>query len=240
MGTSGAGKSTLLNLIARFYDPTSGTVRFDGRDLREYRLEHVYRQLAIVTQEPLLFSATIRDNILCGRPSATPRELEAAARAAEIHDEIEALPEGYDTVVGIGGRSLSGGQAQRINIARALLKNAGILLLDEPTSNLDSIADLKVRRALAQLIAEPTTFLISHRLSTLGEVDRVLVLESGRCVGLGTHAELQRDCPLYQRLWKAQQVNGFPPSTTPARSATNPRTAEYPTESMAPDDDVIR
>jgi len=206
MGPSGAGKTTLLNLIARFYDPTRGRVCFDGRDLRDYRVADVYAQLAVVTQEPLLFAGTIRDNILCGRPEASEDELVAAARAAEIHDEIIALPEQYDTVVGIGGQRLSGGQSQRVNIARAILKQAGILLLDEPTSSLDSIADARVRDALGALMREPTTFLVSHRIATLAGVDRILVLDRGRVVGLGSHDELLRDCPLYRRLLDAQQI----------------------------------
>jgi ATP-binding cassette, subfamily B, bacterial MsbA len=205
-GPSGAGKTTLLNLIARFYDPTGGAVRYDARDLRGYTVASVYRQIAIVTQEPLLFAASIRENIRCGRPDASDPEVEDAARAAEIHEEIAALHEGYETVVGVGGRRLSGGQAQRINIARALLKDAGILLLDEPTSSLDSIADVRVRRALARLMREPTTFLVSHRLSTLADADRILVLERGRVVGLGPHEELLESCPLYRSIWDAHQL----------------------------------
>ena len=214
-GPSGAGKTTLLNLIARFYDPSGGTVRYDGRDLRAYTVASVYRQIAIVTQEPLLFAASIRENIRCGRSDASDADVEAAARASEIHDEIEALPAGYDTVVGVGGRRLSGGQAQRINIARALLKDAGILLLDEPTSNLDSIADVRVRRALARLMREPTTFLVSHRLSTLADADRILVLDRGRMAGLGTHEELLASCPLYRSIWDAHQLGEAEPAPAP-------------------------
>ncbi|HKA16301.1 MAG TPA: ABC transporter ATP-binding protein [Myxococcota bacterium] len=205
-GPSGAGKTTLLNLVARFYDPTRGAVRYDGRDLRAYQVASVYRQIAIVTQEPLLFAATIRENIRCGRPDASDAEVESAARSAEIHDEIAALAEGYETVVGVGGRRLSGGQAQRINIARALLKDAAILLLDEPTSSLDSIADIRVRSALARLMRNPTTFLVSHRLSTLADADRILVLDHGRLAGLGKHDELLDTCPLYRSIWEASQL----------------------------------
>src|SRR5262249_7888782 len=153
VGPSGAGKTTLLNLLARFYDPTSGTVRLDGEDLRSFRLRDVYRMLAIVTQDPFLFSTTIRDNILCGRPDASPQEVETAARAAETHDEMLAMPAGYDTVVGQGGRPLSRGEAQRINIARAILKNAPILLLDEATSSLDSYSEARVQLAVDRLVA---------------------------------------------------------------------------------------
>ena len=205
-GPSGAGKTTLLNLIARFYDPSRGVVRYDGRDLRAYQVASIYRQIAIVTQDPLLFATSIRENIRCGRPDASDADVEAAARAAEIHGEIEALAEGYETVVGVGGRRLSGGQAQRINIARALLKDAAILLLDEPTSSLDSIADVRVRQALARLMRDPTTFLVSHRLSTLADVDRILVLERGRLVGFGKHEELLDTCPLYRSIWEASQL----------------------------------
>jgi ABC-type multidrug transport system fused ATPase/permease subunit len=224
-GPSGSGKTTLLNLIARFYDPTSGSVRYDGRDLRDYTLASIYQQIAIVTQEPLLFATSIRDNIRCGRPAASDLEVEAAARAAEIHDEIEALPQGYETVVGVGGRRLSGGQAQRINIARALLKNAGILLLDEPTSSLDSIADVKVRSALSRLMQTPTTFLVSHRLSTLADADRILVLDTGHVAGLGTHEELLVSCELYRSIWEAHQL-GAPGPEPPAATGLTEDEAE--------------
>jgi ABC-type multidrug transport system fused ATPase/permease subunit len=238
-GPSGAGKTTLLNLIARFYDPTSGCVRYDGRDLREYTVESVYRHVAIVTQEPLLFATSIRENIRCGRPDASDAEVESAARASEIHDEIEAMPDGYETVVGVGGRRLSGGQAQRINIARALLKRSGILLLDEPTSSLDSIADVRVRQALARLMQEPTTFLVSHRLSTLADTDRILVLEEGRVAGLGTHSQLLRSCPLYRSIWEAHQL-GESETKSVRAGGTEPPEGEDPFEATAvPDHPAI-
>src|SRR5262249_55969497 len=189
-GPSGSGKTTLLSLVARFYDPSVGAVRFDGRDVREFRLRDVYRQLAIVTQEPFLFAASVRENIRCGRPDASDAEVEDAAHVAEIHEEILALPLGYDTALGVGGRILSGGQAQRINVARAILKNAPILLLDEATSSLDSIAEEKVQRAIDKLMAGRTSFIVAHRLSTLRHADRILVLDQGKCVGLGAHDEL--------------------------------------------------
>jgi ATP-binding cassette, subfamily B, bacterial MsbA len=219
-GPSGSGKTTLLGLVARFYDPTAGAVRLDGRDLREFRLRDVYRQLAIVTQEPFLFAASVRDNICCGRPGASDAEVEAAARIAEMHEEILALPRGYDTTVGVGGRVLSGGQAQRINVARAILKNAPILLLDEATSSLDSIAEEKVQRAIDKLMAGRTSFIVAHRLSTLRHADRILVLDRGQCVGLAPHEELLRDCPLYCRMWETQ-LHGEPePRQTPGSPAT--------------------
>jgi subfamily B ATP-binding cassette protein MsbA len=205
-GPSGAGKTTLLNLVARFYDPTGGTVRVDHRDLRDYRLADVYDKLAIVTQEPFLFASSLAENIAAGRPDASRGEVEAAARAAEIHDEIVEFPEGYDTLIGIGGRGLSGGQAQRVNIARAILKNAPILLLDEATSSLDSLAEAKVQRAIDRLMEGRTTFTVAHRLSTLRHASRILVLDRGTMVGFAPHGELLEACPLYRRLWETQQL----------------------------------
>jgi len=203
-GPSGSGKTTLLNIIARFYDPTRGTVRLDGRDIRELKLEDIYRQIAIVAQDPFLFATSVRENIRCGRPAATDSDVEAAARAAEIHDDIVAMPNGYDTIVGHGERALSRGESQRINIARAVLKNAPILLLDEATSSLDSFAEAKVQRAIDRLAAGRMTIAVAHRLSTLRNATRILVIESGRVAGLGTHAELLAGCAAYRRLWEAQ------------------------------------
>jgi subfamily B ATP-binding cassette protein MsbA len=204
VGPSGSGKTTLLNLIARFYDPTAGSVLFDGVDVRELRLADVHEKMAIVTQDPFLFTTTLADNIARGRPGATAAEIETAARAAEIHEEIEAMPEGYQTLVGHGGRPLSRGEAQRVNIARALLKNAPILLLDEATSSLDSWSEARVQKALDRLVAGRLVFSIAHRLSTLRNATRILVLEEGRAVGVGTHRELLETCATYQRLWNAQ------------------------------------
>jgi ABC-type multidrug transport system fused ATPase/permease subunit len=204
VGPSGAGKTTLLSLIARFYDPSQGRVMVDGEDLRDLRLHDIYRKVAIVTQDPFLFSTTIRENILTGRPDATQEELEAAARAAEIHDEIMAMPDRYETVVGQGGRALSRGEAQRVNVARAILKNAPILLLDEATSSLDSYSEARVQRAVDRLAVGRLAISVAHRLSTLRNATRILVLEQGRAVGLGTHTELLASCPTYRRLWEAQ------------------------------------
>jgi subfamily B ATP-binding cassette protein MsbA len=219
-GPSGAGKTTLLNLVARFSDPTRGTVRFDGRDARSLRLADVYRQIAIVAQDPFLFAATVRDNIKCGRADATNEDVEAAARAAEIHDDILAMPDGYDTMVGHGGRSLSRGEAQRVNIARAVLKNAPILLLDEATSSLDSFSEAKVQRAIDRLAAGRMTIAVAHRLSTLRAADRILVLEDGRVAGLGTHNELLATSPVYRRLWEAQSTATPTSGAQADRSAT--------------------
>jgi ABC-type multidrug transport system fused ATPase/permease subunit len=204
VGPSGSGKTTLLNLLARFYDPTTGAVLFDGEDLRNFRLTDLHDKLAVVTQDPFLFTTSIADNIRRGKPGASDREVEQAARAAEIHDDIMTMPQGYETRVGHGGRTLSRGEAQRVNIARAILKNAPILLLDEATSSLDSYAEVRVQRALDRLVAGRLAISVAHRLSTLRNASRILVLENGSVVGLGTHAELLERSPTYQRLWEAQ------------------------------------
>ena len=203
-GPSGAGKTTLLNLVARFYDPVSGSLQFDGSDLRELKVADVQKHVAIVTQDPFLFATTIRENIRCGRPEASDSDVEAAARVAEIHEEIVALPDGYDTVVGHGGRTLSRGESQRVNIARAILKDAAILLLDEATSSLDSHSEARVQRAVDRLARGRIVLSVAHRLSTLRNATRILVLEDGRAVGLGTQAELLLTCETFRRLAEAQ------------------------------------
>ncbi len=204
VGPSGAGKTTLLSLVARFYDPDEGSIRFDGVDLRQLRLATLYDRLAIVTQDPFLFDGTIRENIRAGRPAASDLDVESAARAAEIHDDVIRMPESYATLVGQGGRPLSRGEAQRINVARAILKNAPILLLDEATSSMDSVAEAKVQRAIDRLVAGRTVISVAHRLSTLRNANRILLLNRGRVEGVGTHEELLRDTPGYRRLWEAQ------------------------------------
>jgi ABC-type multidrug transport system fused ATPase/permease subunit len=224
-GPSGAGKTTLLNLVARFYDPLSGSLQFDGSDLRDLKVADVQKQVAIVTQDPFLFATTIRENIRCGRPEASDSEVEAAARVAEIHEEIVALPDGYATVVGHGGRTLSRGEAQRVNIARAILKDAAILLLDEATSSLDSHSEARVQRAVDRLARGRIVLSVAHRLSTLRNASRILVLEDGRAVGLGTQAELLLNCPTFRRLAEAQTgdadaVDDTFGGTAPARELT--------------------
>jgi ABC-type multidrug transport system fused ATPase/permease subunit len=170
-------------------------------------LSSIYDKVAIVAQEPFLFSASVRENIRCGRPSASDAEVEEAAQAACIHDEILRMEDGYETVIGIGGREVSRGQAQRLNVARAFLKNAPILLLDEATSSLDSVAEVNLQRAIDRLLESRTSFVVAHRISTLRNATRLLVLDHGSVAGFGTHADLLRDCPLYQRLWESQQLH---------------------------------
>ncbi len=203
-GPSGAGKTTLLSMVARFFDPQSGRITWDGNDLRELRLAELHHSIGLVPQSPFLFSGTVAENIRAGRPGASDREVADAARSAEIHDEIIALPDAFGTRIGPGGRALSEGQAQRINVARALLKNAPILLLDEATSSLDSLSESKLQRAVEAAVRGRTTFVVAHRLSTLRHATRILVLRNGRCEGLGTHAELLSSCPLYAEMWHAQ------------------------------------
>ena len=190
VGATGAGKSTILDLVARFHDPQKGRIAIDGMDLRDFSRDSLLSQVAVVTQEPFLFNATIAENLLYGKPGAAQTEVEAAARAAFVHEEILRQEFGYETVVGERGSRLSGGQRQRVTIARAILKDAPILLLDEATSALDSRSEMMVQDALSNLMKDRTTFVIAHRLSTIQGVDRILVLEGGTIVEQGTHEEL--------------------------------------------------
>jgi ATP-binding cassette subfamily B protein len=181
-GTTGAGKTTLVSLLVRFFDPTSGQVLLDGVDLREFRLEDLRRQFAIVLQEPVLFSSSIAENIAYARPDASEQEIKSAAIAANAHDFIMQLPNGYESTVGQRGATLSGGERQRISLARAFLKNAPVLVLDEPTSSVDMTTELAIMEAMERLVAGRTTFIIAHRLSTLDKCDVRLHLEHGRLV----------------------------------------------------------
>jgi subfamily B ATP-binding cassette protein MsbA len=207
VGPSGAGKSTLISLLLRFYDPTAGAILFDGVDIRKLRHADIIDACALVQQDSFLFGGTIADNIRFGRPDATMDAVMQAGRAANLHAEVMEMEHGYDTLIGRGpaARGLSGGQRQRVCIAAALLKNAPILLLDEATSSLDSVSEEAVQVAIDRLMHGRTTFVIAHRLSTLRNADRILVLDEGKVAGLGTHEQLLRDCLTYQTLWSAQR-----------------------------------
>ena len=200
VGRTGGGKTSLMDLLLRFHDPTSGTVRIDGRDLRDITRESLHRHVAVVGQEPFLFDATIRENIRYGRPDANDAEVLAAAGAAEVDEFVSRLPLGYETPVGEFGVRLSGGQRQRITIARALLRRPSILIFDEATSALDTQTERLVQRAIGALRGERTIFVIAHRLATLQQVDRVIVLEGGALVQEGSHAELVGQEGLYREL----------------------------------------
>lgn len=215
VGHSGAGKSTLVSLIPRFYDPTSGTVTVDGHDLKDVTQESLRQHIAVVFQDTFLFATTIRENIRFGRPDATDEEVEAAARAANAHEFIIQLPQGYDTQVGERGVNLSGGQRQRIAIARAILRNPRILILDEATSSLDSESEAAVQEALERLLQGRTCFVIAHRLSTVLKADKIAVLERGKIVEFGRHEELLASSGTYRRLYEAQFAQTI--STEPTR-----------------------
>jgi subfamily B ATP-binding cassette protein MsbA len=204
VGSSGSGKSTLVHLIPRFFDATQGHLLIDGIDVRDVTLASLREQVGIVTQETVLFNDTVRNNIAYGQPHVPLKEVEAAARAALAHDFIRALPAGYDEVIGERGVRLSGGERQRIAIARAILKNAPILILDEATSALDSESEALVQSALHNLMIGRTVFVIAHRLSTVRRADRIVVIENGAIADIGTHEDLMTKLGTYRRLYELQ------------------------------------
>ena len=214
VGSSGAGKSTLANLIPRFFDVTSGRLLIDGHDLRDLTVLSLRRQVGIVTQDTILFNDTVRNNIAYGQPEVSQGAVIAAAHAALAHDFIMNMPEGYDTVIGERGLRLSGGERQRLAIARALLKNAPILILDEATSSLDTESESLVQSALHNLMSGRTVFVIAHRLSTIRRADRIVVLENGTIQDIGTHDELLSRLGTYKRLYDLQFVDVEPARVT--------------------------
>ena len=206
IGSSGTGKSTIVNLLLRFYDPWKGRILVDGQDIRRYTLRSLREQMSVVLQEPLLFHRTIRENIMYGKPGASSEETVAAAKAAQAHDFIVRLSDGYDTFLKEGGTNLSGGQRQRIALARAILKNAPIFILDEPVTGLDSGTEARLNETLDRLIKGRTSFTIAHRLSTIMKADLILMIEEGRIVEQGTHEILLAKSDRYRQLYDLQRL----------------------------------
>ncbi len=204
VGKSGAGKTTLVDMLPRFYRPTSGSILFDDIDINNATLESLRKNVGIVSQDIILFNETVRENITLGKPDATEEEINEAAKAAYAHDFINEMPDGYNTIIGERGVKLSGGQKQRISIARALLKNPPILILDEATSSLDTASEIIVQKALENLMARRTTFVIAHRLSTVRKADKILVLDKSKIIEAGTHEELLEKEGTYRFLYRSQ------------------------------------
>lgn len=208
LGTTGAGKSSLVHLIPRFYDVTSGCITLDGQDLREFDLASLRRRIGVALQETILFSGSIRDNIRYGRPDAPDEEVTAAAQAAQAHEFILSMPDGYDTILGQRGVNLSGGQKQRIAIARALLLKPSILILDDSTSAVDVETETKIQTALETIMKDRTSFVIAQRISTVLNADKILVLDDGQIAAEGTHRELLANSPIYREIYDSQLGNG--------------------------------
>ncbi len=210
LGATGAGKSTLVNLVPRFYDVTGGRVLIDGVDIRQVQQDSLLSQVGIVPQETVLFSGSVRDNIRYGCPNASDEEVIAAAKAAQAHDFIMELPQGYDTHIEERGVNLSGGQKQRIAIARALLVHPKILILDDSTSSVDVETETKIQDALEERMHKHTSFVVAQRISTVLKADKIIVIDKGRVVAQGTHKELARSSPIYQEIYESQLGNGVP------------------------------
>jgi ATP-binding cassette subfamily B protein len=219
VGPSGAGKTTVTYLLPRFYDPETGSIRLDGHDIRHIAQDSLRRHIGMVTQETFLFNASVRENLLYAKPDATEKAMISASRAANIHEFIAGLPDGYDTIVGERGFRLSGGEKQRLAIARALLKDPAILILDEATSNLDATSEYLIQEALEKLLEGRTSLIIAHRLSTILGSDMILVMDGGCLVDRGTHAELIARGGLYARLFQQQFGTALDESARQQRAA---------------------
>ena len=204
LGATGSGKSTLVNLIPRFYDADQGQIEIDGVDVRDWGLDALRKKIGVVLQQTTLFSGTVRENIAYGRPAAPLHEVIAAAKSAQAHDFIQAMPAGYDSPVSERGANLSGGQKQRIAIARALLIDPGILILDDSTSAVDMETEAKIQHALDSLMQNSTTFIVAQRINTVLNADQIIVLEHGRIAAQGTHQELLQSSPIYQEIYHSQ------------------------------------
>ena len=203
VGASGSGKTTALNMVPRFYDPVSGQITIDGKNMRDFTLESLRKHIALVSQDVTIFDDTARANIAYGKPDASEQEIILAAKAAAAHDFINDMPQGYDTILGEHGTKLSGGQRQRIAIARAILRNAPILLLDEATSALDNESEKAIQSSLAELQKGRTVLVIAHRLSTVQGADQIIVLDQGKIAEQGNHEELMKVNKLYARMYRA-------------------------------------
>jgi ATP-binding cassette subfamily B protein len=202
IGHTGAGKTTLASLVPRFYDLQNGRVSIDGNDVRDLTLTSLRREIGVIAQDPFLFSATVRENIAFGRPGASPDDVERAARLAQAHEFIDALPDGYDTVIGERGITLSGGQRQRVAIARALVVDPRILILDDATASVDATTEAKIRDGLREAMRGRTTIIIAHRLSTIALADEVVVLQDGRIAARGSHGDLVDTNDVYREIYE--------------------------------------